>query len=461
MSRIQHRDHVVPGDPLGRVHRGRIGVGQVPELPVAVAERQGPAVVRPHPDALLRDRQDRRLPAVDEFPARVVPGPAHPVPDADPDAGSLVQFQAVADIPRRIDPAPAPVRMGEDHPAPLEARHPAGVVLPDPVVVQVAVEYRHIPLLPVPDVPRLGPAHPEPHQYFQVQGPALQDALGIEPLAHRVVDLPAQCMGGRQDRGAGTGLGRELQPDLGGAPAEPVERDLVQVLPEQPEGILGRIADHRMDGGPEVRRTLAEDVVHHRRLHARLLQLPERLARPDGPELADIAHHGHAPDPEPSRDPHQPEGLRRGRHGHLVHDEQASLVALAQLHEVLRVHGTVRHLAMARQEPLQRPRRRAGLPGQCQRRPRGRRQGDHLLPPGDVRDLPEHGGLAGARIALHPDDPVVAEQDGPDPVLLSPGQGAGSKPFLHRGFRRKGFHLADPGLHPGDHLPPPPGSPGR
>ena len=57
--------------------------------------------------------------------------------------------------------------------------------------------------------------------------------------------------------------------------------------------------------GQQRRVALAQNLVHLRGLHPRLLQQPEGLARIHRPQLRRVAHQGHARHPEPVRDPEQ------------------------------------------------------------------------------------------------------------------------------------------------------------
>ena len=181
--------------------------------------------------------------------------------------------------------------------------------------------------------------------------------------------------------------------------------------------LLERLADFAREAGfdrlLQRRVSLAHDPVHGRGLHAGLLQLRERLAGVHGIELLGVADQHDPGDANDARDPEQVAGLDGGGERSLV-DHQDGLgerrahFALAFLCKAAR-----RHPAVAGEEPLQ----RLGLDA-CFGRERLRRRGRGREPHhavaaflGERPDALEHGGLAGAGVALDAHDAVLRPED--------------------------------------------------
>ena len=136
--------------------------------------------------------------------------------------------------------------------------------------------------------------------------PAVQETLPGEPLAHRLVGLAADLVGRRHDRRLRALLRLEREPAPRRLGAELLAVHLAHPFCAEPPDRLPHLALPRMHHRGQQRRVaLAQNLVHLRGLHPRLLQQPEGLARIHRPQLRRVAHQGHARHPEPVRDPEQ------------------------------------------------------------------------------------------------------------------------------------------------------------
>ena len=115
--------------------------------------------------------------------------------------------------------------------------------------------------------------------------------------------------------------GREREPARGRGAREIVRLHLGDVAAELLEGTVDIAREARFDGFLERRLALAHDLVHHRALHARALQLREGLAGVDGIELLLVAHQDQAGDAQRVGDSQQIACLRGGGERALVYHQ--------------------------------------------------------------------------------------------------------------------------------------------
>ena len=419
------------------------------ELRVAAGERQGLAVAEIEPHPARADLPHDRLAAVHEAARLVIHRPSDAVARPDADARRLVEPEPVAHpVVARPDvqgAQGAPRRMLQEDELPLRAYHPADVAFLHAQRRHARVEQHDVARLVVAQVGPLRRRQVPVHIALDLEFPPVQHALARQPVPHRPVDLCPDEMRRRQDRRPRPLAGIERKPDAGRLRAQLLLRRLVNMF-EPLQRLPGAAFLQMLDGGLQRRVALAQDLLHLRRRHARLLQRPERLAGGHGAKLAPVADQHQTRDPQPLRNPQQQLHLRRRDHRRLVQHQHRALVFLP----VPRHARGVAEVAMAGEEPLQRAR-----PGTCllPQDPRGggrRRQQDRLALAQQSQRLLQHGRLAGAGRALHRDDPVVRQQDRAHRLLLPFGEHGFGKPAPDGSFLRHRLRCAQ-GLAPVGH----------
>ena len=156
--------------------------------------------------------------------------------------------------------------------------------------------------------------------------------------------------------------------------------------------------EHR---GLEALVALAQHLVHHRGLHAGLLQHPERLAGLDRAQLGLVAHQGDAGDARRFGDAGEAVHLRHADQRRLVHHEKGALQGLPGPVQGPCIGAAVADIAVAGEEPLQRLRAKPGLALQCAGRTARGSEGDDPLRASELDDLFEHRRLARAGMPLN------------------------------------------------------------
>ena len=197
--------------------------------------------------------------------------------------------------------------------------------------------------------------------------PAVERALQLQPLAHRLVGLAADGMGGGEQQGVFPFDRRQRQP----APRR-LEAELFPGrFPHQVAETLDRGAGHSLarleDRLAQLRVALAQYLGHGGGLHPRLLQQPEGLARIHRPELRRVADQPH---PETRGKPEQrvhPDGVD---HRGFVDAQHRTRVLLPRTGE----NFGVRQIGEPREEVLQRACLYPGFPLQHPRGCCGRRE---------------------------------------------------------------------------------------
>ena len=178
--------------------------------------------------------------------------------------------------------------------------------------------------------------------------------------------------------------------------------------------------------------------------------MPERLAGIDRAELAGVAHQHEAGDVEMACNAQQGAHLRRRHHGCLVQHHDRSGKERAQLLKVRTGVFAIGRPA-TREEPLQRARMDPRFALQHARRGSRRSKADDPPLSGEFADLAQHGGLAGPGAALHADDPLLRQENGPHRVALSLGEIRCRQPCRDIGVAGQRPGMAEAGLHHGDH----------
>ena len=368
-ARVQHRDHPVMRLPLRRMHGRGIRVCQMAKLRVVPGEGHLAPVRKPHAERFVPYLQHLRAVSVGEAALPVVARPAQLLALADAQRLRLEQVEPVAQLAARLQvPRPA-VAVGKPDPVLLDLHHRAGVVPGDAEMLHVAVEERDVALAPVARVARLRAREVQRHERFEFHRAAAQRTLGFEALAHRLLDLRPERARRHKQRRPGTRLRRQTEPERGRHARDLLRRQFQKIAPETLQRRARLALDHVLDRGLQVRVALPAQLVHLRNAHARLLHLPEGLARLHAPQLPAVAHQHQPRHLQTVRDPEQRAGLRRARQRHLVHHDDRAAIALSQGAERLRIRHAVRHLPAAREEPLQRP---AGEARLARERPRRR-----------------------------------------------------------------------------------------
>ena len=118
----------------------------------------------------------------------------------------------------------------------------------------------------------------------------MDDPVSYQAFAHDGIDLFSNRVARRHQSRPCAHLGRERNPACGGGAREVVRFDLRNVGAELLEGALDVACESGLDGGLEVRVALAHDLFHHRRLHARRLELRKGFPGIHGVELFRITH---------------------------------------------------------------------------------------------------------------------------------------------------------------------------
>ena len=234
---LKNCDHPGARHSLGSVHGGAVSMVDVAELGIIPGNRTGPAVVHPEPDTALADLDHCRLLAVDEIrrwlPAEArrrrfaVAGPADPVAGANLDLTGVVQPQVARGVARGPEPARLAVRVGEFDLTTVHAVHAghgAGVV--GGASVGVAMEHDDIAGLVALGIGCFHPGQPLVDQALDHQRLAMKDAFVQEAFAHRLVDVPADQVGGRKHCRAFPLHLREGEPALRRGPSELIRRRL-------------------------------------------------------------------------------------------------------------------------------------------------------------------------------------------------------------------------------------------
>ena len=115
-------------------------------------------------------------------------------------------------------------------------------------------------------------------QLLRLQGRPGDAALAGEALADMGVDPLAQLIARGQHPGARAFFRREFEPARGDRAGDIVRVNFGHVGAEPVERPADLARKARLDGGLQVGIALAQDLVHDRGLHARLLKLGEGLA---------------------------------------------------------------------------------------------------------------------------------------------------------------------------------------
>ena len=175
------------------------------------------------------------------------------------------------------------------------------------------------------------------------------------------------------------------------------------------EGSSDVAGDARLDRLLQCGLALAHDLVHHCGPHARLLQLREGLAGVHGVELLLVADQHHFGNAQGAGDPEQVAGLDGRRERALVHHQHRLREGAAHAMRGLACQSALGDACVAREKTLQGLALDAGLG--CQRL-HGRRRGCEACHAVAAlfreRARPvQHGGLAGAGVALDAHDPVL------------------------------------------------------
>ena len=205
--------------------------------------------------------------------------------------------------------------------------------------------------------------------------------------------------------------GIEVEPEPRRLPAELVAlglEDAVAELLHRHAGLVRHHVQHRL---PQVRVALAHHLVHACRRHPCVLQQAEGLAGLDRAQLPAVADQRQPRNIGIRRDPRQRLHLHGAHHRGLVEDQHGAAQGPARLFRLLRRGDAVAHVAVAREEPLQGAGRDVGLAREHMDRAGRRGQPDDPALSGQLGHRAQHGGLAGARMALHSHRPVGREQD--------------------------------------------------
>ena len=182
------------------------------------------------------------------------------------------------------------------------------------------VEAHHVARRIVLGQRQLGSRIPERDQAFIGKRRPLDHTLAGQLLPDDAVDLDAQRMARRHQPGPLALLGRKLQPPRGRRAREIVRLHFRDIAPELLECRLDVAREARLDRRLQIGVALAHDLAHHRRLHARLLQLREWLAGIDRIEPFGVPHQHHAGHAKHLRDLEQVAGLDgRGKRAFIDH----------------------------------------------------------------------------------------------------------------------------------------------
>ena len=328
LVRIENRDHLIAGDPLCRMDRRGPGMVDEVKLGIVMAKGQRAAVGCLKPQSLRADPEDLRLLAIEEGAFLVVAGPADPLPGMEFDSLRLEEIDPVAQVLRRIGPAGLAVGVLEKNLLSFRPDDVEDVARLRLNAVDIGVEHRDVVFVPVGKVPFLGPGEVEIDVALDLEGSAVQAPLGLEALADGARDLPPANMGGGQHLRGLAGFHVEVEPQGRGPWSEFVRIHLQDTGAEFLNGEIGFLVDHVKHRGLEALVALAHHLVHHRRLHAGLLQHPERLPGLDRAQLRLVAHQGDAGDARRFGDAGEAVHLRHADQRRLVHHEEGAFQGL-------------------------------------------------------------------------------------------------------------------------------------
>ena len=145
--------------------------------------------------------------------------------------------------------------------------------------------------------------------------------LSRKALPDVAVDGDAELVARRHHAGVLAFFGRQLQPARGDGARYVVRFHLRHMGSELFEGSANVARDACLDRFLQRGLALTHDLVHDRRLHARLLQLGEGLPRIHGVELLFVAHQHDPRNAQGVGDPEQVAGLDGGGERALVHHQ--------------------------------------------------------------------------------------------------------------------------------------------
>ena len=186
----------------------------------------------------------------------------------------------------------------------------------------------------------------EVHVAFDLELWSAEDPFAREAVTHRGVDLGAQLVRGREDRGPGPKPRVEVEPEPGRRPGELVPVHLentVAELLDRETRLLGDQVQHRgAQSAPRWRSTSS----------IRAVGIPASCNRAKGcrppPRGAGAGRHqGKARNPRAVGDAHERPHLGRADHRGLVEDEERAAETADGLRHPLRLRDAVAHVAVA------------------------------------------------------------------------------------------------------------------
>ena len=206
---------------------------------------------------------------------------------------------------------------------------------------------------------------------------------------------------------------RQFQPARRDRAGDIIGLHLGHVGAELPERLADFALEARLDGGLQAGIALAQDLVRHLGLHARLLKLAEGFAGIDGVELLRIAHQHQLRDAPLPCNPEQVAGLHGGGQRPFVDHQHGPGERRAHLLRALLRQPALGDAGVPREESLQGLALDARFRRQDSRR-RGRRRETDQVPAPFLRERAgavQHPGLARPSIALYPDRAIAPGQD--------------------------------------------------
>ena len=447
---LEHRDDPLAGRALRGVRGRRVGVVHVAQLPVLARERERSPVggAKPHPLGPYR-HHGRGLP-IQQPAALVVVGPADLLAHPDLHRRALAELDAVADGPAGVDVPGTCVGVAQPHPRAFGAGDRARLAVEHPVPGQVLHEHHLVARLVGAEALFLRPAQMQVDEALDLEHRSVQHALFDEALAHHRGDVAALRVGRRHHERACALLRGQGQERARGTRGERLGLDLLEALAEvgeraggpARERIAHRLAQHRV--------ALADNLVHQRGRHARLLQQPEGRPGAHRLELAVITAEHRAGHPDRARQAR--EGAKRSGadHRRLVGNQHPAPTERARERA-----GRERRLAAldagkAGEEPVDGPRLDPRLLAEHPGGGGRRREPEHRHAPGQAHDLAHQGGFPRARRALHRHRAVGREQDEARRRLLALGEAGRAKARLDRLLARERAAGVARRLHPGD-----------
>ena len=204
---------------------------------------------------------------------------------------------------------------------------------------------------------------------------------------------------------------------------------------------------HRL---PQACVALAHHLVHLRHGHARVLQQTEGLAGLDRAQLLAVADQRQPCYVGLLCDPSQRPHLHSADHRGLVEDQHGAAQGFARLLHFLWQGDAVPHIAIAREESLQGAGRDVGFAREHKDCARRRGEADDLPLPRQISHRAQHGGLAGARVALHPHRAVGREQDRTGRIALTLVQSGLLQSGLDCSLRRQALSVVQARAHAGE-----------